>query len=266
VNGLSKVEVVRLSDFRSIAAPFEINYPRYFIRASSSKGYISSGSMMGNLIVIDLEKHTVTDTIAAGYGPEMMIAVGNLVYVCNSGGFYKDSTVMVVNTLTDRVTDTLYTGMCPADIKMDNGGNLWAYCRGYVQYDATYTTVINETDAVIQKINPQDGIVIWQGIVGKAGDYTTVFPKMAFSDDGNEIYYLRPDGVYHLSAANPLVTASPLISGSYYGIFIHPENDDIYLFEASLTGNGTMHIFGSNLQEISEYSTGIMPNGAVYVR
>ena len=265
VNGSSKVEIVRLPDFKAVADPLEIDYPRYFISVSDVKGYISSGSMKGNLIVVDLERHAIIDSIPVGFGPEIMVKKDDMVFVCNSGGFYKDSTISVISVSTGIVTDTIKTAMCPADMEIDAEGYLWVYCRGYVQYDETYTTIISETDAVIQKIDPLSGTILWQGKVGKAGDYTTVFPRLSATADGNDIYYLRPDGAYYLSSASPKINAGPSIGGNYYGIFIHPADDDIYLFEANLSGNGMMHIFSNNLDKISEYMVGIMPNGAVYV-
>lgn len=266
VNGLSKVEVVRLSDFLTIADPLVIDYPRYFLSTGGSKGYISSGSMSGSVLVVDLQYHEVTDTIPVGFGPEAMEIVGNNAFICNSGGFFRDSTVSVVDINTDQVTDTIFTGMCPSAILKDNDGNLWVYCRGYAQYDDTYTHIISESDAVIQKIDPVSGAVLWNGIVGSAGDYVAVFPKMAVNSGTDEIYYLRPDGMYVLDCSNPVINSEAAVAGNFYGIFVHPENSDLYLFEASLSGNGRMKIFNGNFEEVADYEVGIMPNGAVFVR
>lgn len=266
VNGLSRVEVIRLTDFKTIASPLAIEYPRYYIQAGSSKGYISSGSMSGNIIVVDLINHAVNDTIPVGFGPETMVSINDMVYVCNSGGFYKDSTINVINTITDQVTDTIYTEMCPSAITTGNDGNLWVYCRGYAQYNDSYTQILKETDAVIQKIDPVSGEILWNGTVGKAGDYTAMFPKLAADASGDKLYYLKPDGMYVINCNAPVINTEAEIPGNFYGIFAHPESSDIYLFEANLSGNGTMRIFDSSFEEVEDYEVGIMPNGAVGVR
>ena len=266
VNGLSKVEVVRLSDFKTIAPSLAIDYPRYFIQSGSSKGYISSGAGSGNIMVVDLTNHEITDTIPVGSGPETMASINDMAYICNSGGFYKDSTISVINTITDQVTDTIYTEMCPSAIASDNDGNLWVYCRGSAEYNDSYTQILRETDAVIQKIDPVSGEILWSGTVGTAGDFTTMFPKLAAGAGRDKLYYLKPDGMYVINVSTPVISTEAVIPGNFYGIFIHPESSDIYLFEASLAGNGKMRIFNSSFEEVADYEVGIMPNGAVGVR
>ncbi len=54
VNGSGKVEVVRLKDFKTIAPPIPVFYPRYFMQVSENKGYLTAGSMQGWIYIIDL--------------------------------------------------------------------------------------------------------------------------------------------------------------------------------------------------------------------
>jgi YVTN family beta-propeller protein len=265
VNGSGKVEIVRLKDFKVIAPPIPVFYPRYFIRVSESKGYLSAGSMQGWIYSINLAEKVVTDSMQVGYGPENMVRRNDQVFVVNSGGWGLDSTVSVINCSTDEVSGQIQVGKVPLDLALDAETNLWVYCKGYAQYnwDPPYN-LISETDALLQKVDCETGNIIWQQSVGKAGDYTATPPKMAISREGTKIFYLRPDGVYALSTDAPVISATPLIEGSFYGIEVNPDDDNIYVFESSFTGNGSMKIFDPMGTPVAQGTVGIAPNGAVF--
>jgi YVTN family beta-propeller protein len=265
VNGSGKIEIVRLKDFTTIAPPVPVIYPRYFMQVSASKGYITAGSMQGQLYVISLLNNELTDSIEVGFGPETMVKLNDRIFVANSGGWGLDSTVSVISSATDEVVSRIQVGKVPMDMAIDASSSLWVYCKGYAQYswDPPYD-LISETDALLQKIDGESGTVIWQQAVGKAGDYTATPPKMAISGDGTRLFYLRPDGVYAISTDSPVLSATPLIAGSFYGIEVNPEDDNIYLFESSFTGNGSLKIFDADGNPVAQGTVGIAPNGAVF--
>jgi YVTN family beta-propeller protein len=265
VNGSGKLEVVRLKDFITIAPPIPVVYPRYFMQVSEGKGYLTAGSMQGWIYIIDLMEQDVIDSLQVGYGPETMVRQNDQIFVANSGGWGLDSTVSVVNCITDEVTSQIQVGKVPLDMALDAETNLWIYCKGYAQYnwDPPYN-LISETDALLQKVDRETGNIIWQQAVGKAGDYTATPPKMAISREGTRLFYLRPDGVYALSTEAPVLSASPLIPGSFYGIEVNPDDDNIYLFESSFTGNGSLKIFDLTGNPVAQGTVGIAPNGAVF--
>jgi YVTN family beta-propeller protein len=264
VNGSGKLEIVRLKDFKSTSPPIAVDYPRFFLQTGSEKGYLSSGSMEGTVYVINLLNRSIEDSIAVGYGPEGMLLRNNTLLVANSGGWGVDSTLSMINTETDEVTAIVQVGKVPIDMVFDSEDYLWVYCKGYAAYswDPPYD-LISETDALLQKVNTETGEIVWQQPVGKAGDYTATPPRIAISADGQTVYYLRPDGLYKLDALAPQQGVI-FVPGSFYGLDINPGNGDIYLFEASFTGNGTMHIHNSNGTMLSEVVVGIAPSSAVF--
>ncbi|MBN1789903.1 MAG: hypothetical protein JW830_05360 [Bacteroidales bacterium] len=265
VNGSAKLEVIDLRTFKSIVEPIPVDYPRYFLPVESDRGYLTGGSLGGYIYHIDLKTFEIKDSIEVGKGPENMAQLYDMVFVANSGGWDIDSTIHKIHTLEDRITDTLYVGKAPVDLVFDGSENLWVYCKGQAVYnwDPPYE-LISETDALMQKIDIWHGNVIWESAVGKAGDYTATPPRIAASADGESIYYLRPDGVYKMDAANPAVPDTPIITGSFYGMDVNPDDGNIYVFEASFTGNGTMKIFNESGTLLSEGTVGIAPNGAVF--
>jgi YVTN family beta-propeller protein len=267
VNGSGKVEVVRLKDFVVIAPPIPVFYPRYFMQVSTAKGYLTAGSMDGWIYIVNLMDQHVTDSIRVGYGPETMVKLNDQVFVANSGGWGLDSTVSVVNCVTDKVTRQIQVGKVPLDMAFDAETNLWVYSKGYAQYNWNPPyNLVSETEALLQKVDPETGNIIWRQAVGKAGDYTATPPKMAINREGTRLFYLRPDGVYALSTDAPMLSSAPLISGSFYGIEVNPDDDNIYLFESSFTGNGSLKIFDPAGNPVASGTVGIAPNGAVFNR
>ena len=258
VNNSAKLEVVRLSTFEAVTEPFAITYPRYFLQSGDEKGYLTSGSFQGSVLVFDLLSYEITDSISVGFGPETMLLLDNRVFVANSGGWGLDSTISVISTASDAVSNILYTAKCPVDMVFDDQKFLWVYCRGYTNYADV------ETEAYIQKINPDNGAILVQEQVGRALDYAAVPARCASSPDGSVIYFTRPDGIYSIDAETPVFGDEPLISGSFYGLEVNPEDGNIYVFESSFTGNGTMKVYDQSGTLISTGDVGIGPNGAVF--
>ena len=265
VNGSGKVEIVRLKDFRTSAEPIPVVYPRYFLQVTADKGYLTAGSMQGWVYVFDLSDRMITDSILVGFGPEVMVRLENRVFVANSGGWSVDSTISVLDINSNRVASLINVSKVPLDMTLDADNKLWVYCKGYAAYNTVPPyNLISETDAVIEQIDPATGDVLWQQSVGKAGDYTATPPKMAVSKDGERVYYLRPEGVFEIQVRTPAISQVPLITGAYYGIEVNPSDGNIYLFEASFTGNGTMKIYPPAGTLVGEGTVGIAPNGAVF--
>jgi hypothetical protein len=260
-NNSHKVEIVRLKNFEIARPALQVIYPRYFLQVSDTKGYISAfrKEATGCLYVVDLENHNITDSIMVGSGPETMVKIDNFLYVANSGGFYADSTLSIVNTNTDEIVDTIKVCQLPSDIVLDVNENIWVYGRGYTNW------VDVETASLLQKINPVSQTIVWSAQVGAALDYTTTSPKMAVSSDGSTIYYVRPDGIYSINAQNPQISASPLIAGTFYGLEVNPHDGNIYAFETtSFTSNGVLKIYSASGVLLTEGVVGVGPNGAAF--
>lgn len=258
VNHSEKLEFVRLTNFQSISEPLNVPYPRYFIQVNEEKGYLSSGSLAGKVYVLDLNSWTFSDSVDVGFGPEVFLRLGDDIYVANSGGWVSDSTLTVIDAIDNSIKDIVYVEKVPADMTLDGESNIWVYCKGYTNY------VDIETESFLQKINPADKSILWQGKVGSALDYASTPAKCASSADGSKIYYIRPDGIYEVDAVNPTLAEHPLIPGNYYGLDVHPENGRIYVFESSFTGNGLMKVYEPDGTLFTQATVGVGPNGAVF--
>lgn len=265
VNGSGKVEIVDRETFKTATEPILASYPRYFEAVDSQKGYLTSGNMQGYVYVIDLEKARIRDSIKAGFGPETMVKLGNFIYVANSGGWGVDSTLSMIDTRYDSVAGTLTVGDIPSDMALDGDNGLWVYCKGYAlrSSDPPYD-LISETASRLVKINPVTNSILWEGVVGSAGDYEGTPPKLAVGSDGNTLFYLRPDGVYKINTGNPSIPGERILEGSFYGLEVNPVTGDLYVFQGGFTGNGTMFIIDAVTGDSESFTMGIGPSGAVF--
>ena len=143
-NNSQKVEVVDLETFASIGTITGVDYPRYFLGISNTKGYVTDGAFQGNVLVIDLESFQISSQITVGNGPENIIMTGDMVFVANSGGWASDSTVSVISTQVDQVVKTILVGDNPTDLVEDVNGDVWVLCKGKVTYDQNWN-IISET-------------------------------------------------------------------------------------------------------------------------
>jgi hypothetical protein len=67
-----------------------------------------------------------------------------------------------------------------------------------------------------------------------------------------------------MSTSQPEIEAIPFIEGSYYGLEVDPSNGELYLFQSSFTGNGSLVIVDTLTLESQSCTVGIGPSGAVF--
>jgi YVTN family beta-propeller protein len=204
VNNASKVEVVNAATFESEATITGLTSPRYFITASTSKGYVSDWA--GNVAVIDLDANTVTKTIPVKSGPEQMLLSGSQVFVLNSGGWSTDSTISVINTTTDEVSTTIQVNHRPTGIAADKDGKIWVMCsgRGYNGWPQS-----DDSEGHLLRIDPATNQIDFEYSFVS----TSLHPeKLVVNKNGDKLYFLYNGGIYNFdvtdTGADPIQLAS----------------------------------------------------------
>jgi hypothetical protein len=153
VNNASKVEVVDAETFEEIGVITGVDLPRYFVGVDETTGYLSgwgATGVEGYIKTIDLESLTVTKTMSTGSGTGRMRQFGNYIFATNSGGFGRDSTVVVVDIAGDSVLNKIELADNPQSVILDGDGNIWVLCQGYSDWNNS----ANNTNGQIAKINP----------------------------------------------------------------------------------------------------------------
>lgn len=264
LNGSDTAVVVNSSDFKKTGVITGLSSPRY-MAAYDGKGYISQWGEGGVVKVVDLATNQVTHTIQAGVGPEMVLAHGNRIFVCNGGGFDLDSTVTVIDPIDKKVVQTVVVGHNPKEMVVDLNGTLWVVCYGYIKYDGNFN-IVKETPSRLVRLSGQPLQV--------TGDYLIAETKhpqhIDISKDKSTVFFGGGFGFYGIYAMDihaSGVPAAPLIDGSksFYGFNVNPTTGDILAFDAiDFSSPGAMMRYSSEGTLVKEYTVGISPNGAFF--
>ena len=257
VNNANKIEVVNLEDFVSVATVENLPLPRYFVVKDDQKGYVSCWD--STVKVISLADYSIIKSIKVGTGPDEMILSGDYLFVINSGGYGLDSTVSVINTVTDTPYESIYAGHRPAAIQEGADGKLWILCAGkgwngfpdpgdtparIIGLDASSLTIANEIVFPATDQHP-DNLVI--------------------NKDGDVLYYHLGKNIYAFPVTASEVSSQPFITGveSFYGLGFDKVTNMIYATAPlDYSQNGWIYRFRSqDGAEIDSYMAGIIPNG-----
>jgi len=263
VNASNKIEIAAAKDLKELGVIQHISLPRYMEATSNSRAYISAWGNGGKLMVLDLLKDQITDSIDVGSGPEKMLSTDGKLFVCNSGGFANDSVLTVIDQAQNKVVSELVVGDNPIDIVKGMSGTIWVLCKGKVLYDANWQ-VIGHSPSYLVQTN-----VAAQSILRKVKVFNDKHPtNLEISPDGKYLYYGAGygfSGIYRYDITNNSVDSTAFINRDFYGFNVEPNTGDIYAMESvSFTVSGKMLIYNRDGKLKSEHSVGVGPNGICF--
>jgi YVTN family beta-propeller protein len=207
VNNSGIIEVVNKSTIKAIKTINGLISPRKILFVSSTKAYVSS--LYSNaLSIIDLQTNTVSGSINIRRTSEAMVMSGNKAYT-SSWSSGKD--IMVINTTTDKVIDSIAVAPEPESMVLDKNNKLWILCSGgYTGQILAEIIVVNTTSNLIEKhfvfpsklaypsglqINgTKDSVYYIENGLWKMSIQATALPASPFkSSEGRSIYKLGVD-------------------------------------------------------------------------
>lgn len=260
VNNSNKVEVVNLSDFKSVFTINGLSMPRYFA-ASGEKGFISewvSYNSNGRVAVVDTKTNTITNAIPVGTYPEQLLELDGKIFVANSG----DSTISVISSASLTIINTVKVGYSPSNIVKDQYENIWVLCGGKREYNNDWT--------INAELSKPGSLVKMSGageIIQKL-DFpsTAVFPSN-LCIDGNTLYYNFNGKTFSMyTAANSLPTTA-LINRSFYGLGVDPVEKVIYGGKAmTFTSDDYVIRFTGSGAILDSFRVGIAPNNFTFYK
>jgi YVTN family beta-propeller protein len=259
VNNSQKIEVVSMKDFKTISTITGFSSPRYFLAVNNNKGYVTDW-FSNTVKIIDLNSHTISGSVPAGNGPEQMVVINNKVYVCNGGGFGLDSTVTVIDAVTNSVIKTIEVGVNPGSLVLDNNGKIQVLCTGSTGPDYIGGTA-DDIGSSIVTIDPISNTVISDVSLGQF-DHPV---KMVANNSGDKIYFLFGADGYSGSIKRYDITSGTIynVSGTtdlFYGLAIHPVSGDIYAGRFGFNANCYMLHYNENSLLLDSVLVGIGPN------
>ena len=251
VNNSGKIEVIKTSTLESVNTISGIISPRNIAFTSSAKAYVTS-MYSDSLVVINLNSNTISGYISLRRSSESIIIAGEKAYAANWVG---GSEVMVIDTNSDKVVDSIAVGIEPESMVLDKNGMLWVLCNGgwarenYAELDAINTA----TGEVVKKI---------------------VFPSkqespscLKINGEGDTLYYLET-GVRRMSITASVLPSDPFIpeSGHYfYKLGIDPVSTYIFVTDAvDYQQNGHLLCFSSEGTPVKSLDAGIIPGSMCF--
>ncbi len=210
----------------------------------------------GSVSAVDLDSGSVVGSIGVGTAPEGLLAVGDRLYVANSGytsGGYEPGTVSVIDLGADTLVATVSVGINPQDLVVDPQGEINVVCTG--DYWSTWGSVycidpltLTVTDSISTGGTPGRAAISNTGLI-----YTAAGGWV----DAGEVYLTNSlTNVVMHDSGDPLTTGTGATD-----IVIDGEG---YVYVACLTAN-TVSVFDLPDEPVEEITVGSGPTAmAVY--
>lgn len=214
VNNSGKIEVVDKNTILSLKTITGLASPRYILLTDSSKAYVSS-LYSPKITIINLQTNSVSGYIDIRRSSEAMLLKGEKAFVsCWMSG----NEIMIINTKTDKVIDSVEVGYEPESMVIDRNDRLWVLCSG------GYT---EEYNAELDVLNTANNEVERRMAFPSAQSYPT---SLHINRTGDTIYYID-NAIWRMDIGSSSLPVQPFIQASgrlYYKLGIDPVKGDVF--------------------------------------
>lgn len=253
VNNSGKVEVIDPDTYKSKATIKGLVSPRNMAIVAESKAYITS-LYSDSLAILNLNSNIISGYINLGKSSEAIIVNGSLAYVSNWLGGNK---IYVINTVLDKVTDSITVGLEPESMVLDRNYRLWVLCTGGWKKEQKA-----EIDVINTSLNRVEQKFIFPAIEDSPS-------CLKIDGPGDFVYYLNK-GVWKMNINSPGLPASTYIpqldKQVFYKLGINPVNSDIFITDVGdYLHNGYLLIHTADGVFSSKHELNIIP-GAIWFR
>ena len=244
VNNSGKIEVINRQSFKSATTITGLVSPRNMAAVTDNKAYVTS-MYSDSVAIINLQQNVISGYINIHKTSESIAVLGNKAYVSS---WIDGNKIMVINTTTDEVSDSIEVGREPESIVIDREYRLWVLCTGGWQklYPAELYCIDAFTDRIDRKL---------------VFDADASPSCLRIDGLGQNLYYLDK-GVRQMDISSLTLPSTALIqeSGIFYKIGINPSNSDIFVSNAGdYVHNGLLQIYKNNGTLVSKEEAGIIP-------
>jgi YVTN family beta-propeller protein len=251
VNNSGKIEVIKKSTLESVKTISGLISPRNIGFVNSSKAYVTS-MYSDSLVIINLNDNSISGYLNLRRSSESIVVSGDKVFVANWVG---GNEVMVINDVTDEVTDSIEVGIEPESMVIDHNNLLWVLSNGgWTRENFAELDGINTVTNSIEK--------------------HIVFPDrqasptcLRIDGSGDNLYYLE-SGVRRFSITASELPAEPFIpqTGHYfYKLGINPSNNDVFVTDAvDYVQNGYLLCYSNEGALISSQMADIIPGSMCF--
>lgn len=236
--------------------------PRNLVVVSENKAYVTDLvekrlSIVHPQLLGQVDSTGVTDHIDLGnYTSEQIIVSGNKAFVgCWSYG----DKVLVLDTGSDSLVDSVQVGKQPNSMVMDKTGDIWVLCDGgymgspYGQENASLWLLDTETHRASRMLEFSD-------IMDSPSD-------ISINAGGDTLYYLN--GGIFFSAINPVQENTFIEAGGrqFYGLAVDSYDNTVYVADAvDYQQNGWVYRYASAGVLLDSFRVGINPGSFCFTK
>lgn len=261
INNSGKVYIININTFRFVGKITGLTSPRYIHFISDTKAYVTD--IYGKSIsIVDPISMSVTGKIDVDnhfgdfyqHPTEQIVSFGKFVFV-NCWSF--DNKILVIDTNTDSVVDSIEVGIQPRAMVMDRNEQLWVITDGGFEgnpfgYEAPALIRIDAaTHQIVQKLR---------------FDITSSPADIAINNTRDTLYYIN--GNVYRYAIDQFEEPELFITSPYTGAYnrgfsalgIDPNSNQIYLSDAlDNTQPGSVYRYSPKGYAIDTFKVGIIP-------
>ena len=275
VNNSGKIYIINVNTFKYAGKITGLTSPRniYFIRPD--KAYVTDLYAKA-IAIVNPATQQITGSISIDnhnpdfyqHSSEQMVFFGKYAFV-NSWSY--DNKVLVINTLTDKLVDSITVAKQPNSMVLDRNNKLWVLSDGGFK-DSPYgqdTAALTRIDPVSRRVEK----------VFRFPDLAASPSNLCLSPAGDSLFFLYnswagakvPDaGVYAMNTAAKSLPVKPLIPQDnhlFYALGIDPADGHIYVSDArDFLSRGTVYVYSSGAATLDSLQAGIIPGSFCFKR
>lgn len=254
VNNSGVIFAIDIDTFKVIGQITGFTSPRYIHFLSDTKAYVTQ--LWDNRICIvnpqtfEITGYIPTPLPTGSESTEQMVQYGQ--YVFTNCWSYNDR-ILVIDSETDRVCDSIKVGIQPASIALDCHDKLWAITDGGYE-DSPYgysQPVLYRIDACTRQIEEEFSFPL--------GDHPS---ELQLNGTRDTLYFINR-GVWRMPVTDDRLPVRPFIEDNgtiYYGLTVNPVNSDVYVADAiDYVQSGIVYRYSSDGALLDNFRVGITP-------
>lgn len=131
VNNSGYVLKTNVSDFKLDTTISGLVSPRQVTKIDDDKYYITD-IYSGKIFIFSSSKNKIISEINTGLWNENCVSSGDFIYVSCPWSYNKPESrkILIINSKTDKIVDSLKVGSSPNQMVIDHKGYLWTLCAG----------------------------------------------------------------------------------------------------------------------------------------
>jgi len=257
INNSGKIYIIDPSDMTFIDKIAGLTSPRNITFINDSKAYITD-LYSKSIFIYDDNNHLIASEIDVNnnqpynqHSTEQMILYGKFAFItCWS----YDNKVLVIDTETDRLADSIEVGKQPNSIVLDHNNKIW------VLSDGGFTgSAFGQELASLSRIDPETREVELKMHFTEMSSSPT---DLCLNGNLDTLYYIDGD-VYRMAIHEGSLPAESLIEAgdhTFYSMDIDPSRNIVYLGDAvDYQQNGWVYRYTPSGAAIDSFQVGVMP-------